>query len=80
MEKRSIFDESVNGTVIGAITWPYEFWINEPCEWLRTKREVPLRRVAKGHFTNDDQAIAWFKENYPKEFKYGVEMRCFDQD
>ena len=80
MEKRSIFDESVNGTVIGAITWPYEFWIEEPREEYQTKRGTPGRRVDKGLFTNDDQAIAWFKENYPKEFKYGVEMRCFDQD
>jgi hypothetical protein len=71
-------DESVNGIVIGAVTFPYEFWIDEPRREYQHKTGVPTRRVDKGFFENDEQAIAWFKENYPAEFKHGVEMRVFE--
>jgi hypothetical protein len=71
---RSPFDEDVNGTIIGPVTFPYEFWETEP-KWYCTK---PCR-IARRSFENDEQAIAWFKENYPADFKEGAEMRVFDR-
>lgn len=72
------FTEVVSGTIIGRYTYPYEFWINED-RWEYVDKDGK-RRVAKGNFENDTQAIAWFKENYPTEFKKGVEMRVWDKD
>lgn len=72
----SPFDEYVNGTIIGGTEVPYEFWIDEPrpeCVDRDGKR-----RVAKGNFETDSEAVAWFRENHPVEFAHGVEMRCWD--
>lgn len=77
--KRLPWDDDVNGIIIGDVTFPYEFWIDEPRSEYQHKVGIPKRRVAKGFFTNDEQAIAWFKENYPAEFRHGVEMRVFEQ-
>ena len=71
------FEEEVNGVIIGPITFPYEFWIDKPRpEYVDRNRK---RRVAKGNFENDEQAVEWFKANYPDEYKHGVEMRVWDQ-
>lgn len=67
------YTDDVNGTVIGGFSHPYEFWIDEP---------YPLcckRKVASNWFEDDEEAIAWFKENYPDEYKRGVEMRVWDK-
>lgn len=61
-----VWAEEVNGTVVGTFTWPYEFWAGG-------------RRIAKGLFENDERAVAWFRKNYPEQFKIGVEMRVFEQ-
>jgi hypothetical protein len=74
----SPFTEVVNGTIIGTYTYPYEFWIEEK-RWEYVDKGGK-RRVAKGNFENDTLAITWFKENYPVEFKQGVEMRVWDRD
>lgn len=66
---RSPFEETVRGTIIGEITWPYEFWTVDG-----------QHLIAKRGFENDREAIAWFKTNHPKEFAQGADMRCFDQD
>ena len=63
-----IFDESVNGTIIGDVTFPYQFW-TEDGNW----------KIDSGFFENDEAAIEWFKNKYPAEFKAGVEMRVFDK-
>jgi hypothetical protein len=65
---RPWYEEEVNGIVIGAYCWPYEFWSKDG-----------QHRIAHNGFENDEQAIAWFKENFPAEFSAGVEMRVFDQ-
>jgi len=70
-----LIDET-DGIIIGGDWRPYEFWIDEPRKEYQTRNGK--RRVAKGEFDNDEQAIAWFKENYPAEFKQGVEMRVWD--
>lgn len=59
--------EHVRSTIIGGEYRYYEFWT---CE-------LP-RRIDKGYFRNDDDAEQSFKENYPDEYKFGVEMRCWD--
>lgn len=68
-------EEVVRGIIIGEMTWPYEFW-TEPGK--RTSDPLP-HLIAKRHFENDREAVAWFKEHYPAEYKQGAEMRCFDQ-
>ena len=72
------FAESVNGIIIGGDARPYEFWIDEPRPEYQHKRGIPKRRVAAKWFLNDEDAIEWFRENYPSEFKHGVEMRVWD--
>jgi len=72
-----MFEESVRGTVIGPMTWPYEFWTlgsNNP-EW---DGNYP-RCIVKRHFENDREAEEWFKAHYPDDYAQGVEMRCFDK-
>ncbi len=59
--------EEVNGTVIGDFTYPYQFWTTDG-----------KRKICQGHFANDDEAVAWFKKNYPDNFKAGADMRCYD--
>jgi len=65
---RPWYEEEVNGTVIGGFDVPYEFWTRDG-----------MHRLAKGHFETDAEAVAWFQEKYPAEFKAGAEMRVFDQ-
>jgi len=72
-----ITKEEVNGTIIGDILRPYQFWAKEPRTEYQTKRGTPLRLVYKGFFANDDQAIGFFRDNFPEDFKAGVEMRVF---
>ena len=76
---KSYWDDDVDGIVIGQVTFPYEFWIDEPRPEYQDKHGVPNRKVAQGFFENDEQAVEWFKREYPAEFKHGVEMRCFDK-
>ncbi len=71
------FEEEVSGGVIGPIAFPHEFWIDEPRPEYADR--AGKRRVAKGNFENDEQAVEWFKMNYPDEYKHGVEMRIWDQ-
>ncbi len=55
----------VNGTVIGAFTHAYRFYQNG-------------RRLTRMlYFVDDDEAEAWVEENYPDEYKSGIEMRCY---
>jgi len=58
-------DESVNGVVIGEVTFPYQFWKDNNC-------------ICRMSFSSDTEAIKWFELEYPAEFKTGVEMRVFD--
>jgi hypothetical protein len=74
---RGFGEEEVDGVIIGPITFPYEFWIDEPRPEYADRNGK--RRVTKGNFENDEQAVEWFKTNYPDEYKYGVEMRVWDQ-
>ena len=76
---KTYWDDDVDGIVIGDVTFPYEFWIKEPRPEWQHKRGVPLRKVAGRSFKNDADAVEWFRENYPAEFKQGVEMRCWDK-
>lgn len=64
-------EEDVNGTIIGDVTFPYQFWT--------VGEEFGTHCIYKSYFTDDDAAVAWFKEHYPAEFARGVEMRVFDQ-
>ena len=68
--------EDVNGIVIGDFLVPYEFWIDEPRPGYQHRHGK--RCVAKKWFENDEQAVEWFKENYPDEYKHGAEMRVWD--
>lgn len=70
-----LYEETVRGTIIGAMTWRYEFW-TEPSKWISDKPE----RIARGNFENDREAEAWFKKHHSEHYAKGVEMRCFDQD
>lgn len=65
---RPWYEEEVNGTIIGGYSWPYEFWTRDGKD-----------RIARGHFESDEEAVAWFQEKYPAEFKVGAEMRVFDR-
>lgn len=68
-EVQSGLEEDVSGTIIGDVTFPYQFWtVNEP---------FGQTCIDKSYFTDDDAAIAWFKERYPEWFKKGVEMRVY---
>ncbi len=57
--------EEVKGVVIGSFYRYYEFWEG-------------VQRIAKGHFVDDDQAEAWFKESRPECYEVGVEMRVWE--
>jgi hypothetical protein len=61
--------EVVNGTVIGKMTLPYRFYT--------TDLDDPKPITKMMWFANDTEAIEWFKENHPKAFKVGAEMRCY---
>lgn len=70
--------EEVTGTIIGPIMRPYQFFSLPAHALLYGMDKGKVTRIAAGHFENDEQAAAWFKEKYPVEFKRGVEMRVFD--
>ena len=71
-------EESVNGIIIGDVTFPYQFWITEKLHPDLPDRYTVTRKVADRFFSNDTQAIEWFKENHPAEFAHGAEMRVFE--
>jgi hypothetical protein len=64
-----IGDEEVNGIIIGPVTFAYRFY-------TETDPKEPITGFE--YFSNDDEAIAWFKENYPEHFKAGAEMRVWN--
>lgn len=66
--------DDVRGTVIGDCTNYYIFIRTVVIPGVLTCTEP----AARGHFTDDAEAIAWFKENYPADFANGVEMRVYD--
>lgn len=69
-EKLLGLEEDVSGTIIGDVTFPYQFWtINEP---------YGNSCIAKNFFKSDEDAISWFKNNFPDWYKKGVEMRIYD--
>jgi hypothetical protein len=70
------YTDDVRGIIIGGFTFPYEFW-TEKKPW-GCGIDIPIK-IDKRHFSNDEDAIEWFKEKYPEEFKAGVEMRVFDK-
>ena len=67
-EMRAGLYEDVRGTIIGEVTFPYEFWTKDGKE-----------RIDRNFFSTDEEAVAWFKERHPAQFAAGVEMRVFDQ-
>ena len=69
------YDET-EGVIIGGWFVTYEFWRKHPVfGWNEL--------IAKHYFENDDEALEWFKENYPVEWgerkNHPIEMRVFDQ-
>ena len=75
-------EESVNGIIIGEVTFPYEFWIYEKLHpnLPEHKEYYVNRRIAGMSFSSDEDALEWFKQEYPDEYLTGkVEMRCFDK-
>lgn len=62
----SLFDETVNGTVIGPITTRFEFWTRDNKEFISA--------IDEG---DEETAKEWFKAWYPAEYKQGVRMRIF---
>ncbi len=74
-------EESVSGTIIGEVTFPYEFWIYEKLHPNLPEHSSYYisRRIDHMGFSSDEEALAWFREKYPVEYNSGkVEMRCFD--
>ena len=59
--------EETSCRIIGAFTWPYEFWTTDG-----------KRKIAHGQFESDNEAALWFANKYPSEFSAGAEMRRFD--
>jgi hypothetical protein len=64
--------EEVNGTIIGAVTFPYSFH-----RTVTIAEYTYTEQIARNFFQNDEEAVTWFKANYPKHFAAGVEMRCY---
>ena len=69
------YTDDVSGIVIGDVTAPYEFWQDEE---ITPGYSVP-RRVARGHFANDAEAVAWFRSRGFVDPGTVVEMKVFDQ-
>ena len=65
--------EVVRGTIIGDITFPYEFW-------TLPDDEGNQHLVAKSSFANDAEAVRWVQRCYPLEYSHRLEMRVFGQD
>jgi len=51
--------------IIGGYYSKYEFWTD--------KKELVIRK----YFESDNEAIEWFKTNYPAEFKEGLTMKVW---
>lgn len=64
---RSVWDEFVNGTVIGQITTRFEFWTADNRSFISA--------IDEG---DEESAKEWFKTQYPAEYKQGVRMRIFE--
>lgn len=64
----TMIDTVDRAVIIGAFTWPYQFWTRDG------KRQIGREML----FESDDEAESWFKEHYPEEYKIGVEMRKFE--
>ena len=60
------YEEVVNGIVIGPFYNRYGFF--------RDGKQI----LEFKNFENDEQAVEWIKLNHPKEFKKGLEMRCYE--
>jgi len=60
--------EEVRGTVIGTIEFPFIFFTvgDDP---------KPITRIE--WFADDAQAVKWFSETYPENYKAGAEMRRY---
>jgi hypothetical protein len=71
--------EDIQGTIIGGDSWKYTFHVTESRQEYQDKHNIPLRKIAEEYFTNDDQAIAWWKANYGSKYPNGAEMRCYDR-
>ena len=61
------FEDVVSGTVIGAMTTRYEFW-----------DKTNTSRISTIDCESEQEAITWFKTQYPLEYKAGVRMRIFE--
>ena len=68
--------EIVRGTIIGMMTFPYQFWTTKHGDY---PLYLKPHKFAKGFFSDDIAAEAWVRENYPGHYADGVEMRCYDQ-
>jgi len=64
------YTDDVNGEVIGDFRKPYKFY-SYPKYPSYTFDFIDITWAE-----SDEDAIQWFKENYPKQFKEGIQMRC----
>lgn len=64
------YTDEVRGVIIGGQDRTYEFWPKPEHERL-----AKWTWIARGCFPNDEEAVAWFREQYPEWFARGVEMR-----
>lgn len=70
-----IGDEEVNGVIVGGETNTYQFWHKVRRLVDGVIVEEPITR--KMEFETDDEAIAWFRTNYPDAYTAGAEMRVY---
>lgn len=59
--------DATNCIVIGAHETIYQFWTRDG-----------QRKITEHWFGSDRDAIEWFSQNYPNEYRVGVEMRVLD--
>jgi len=71
--------EVVRGTIIGGEGWYYEFWQTKDHPECKPPFCFKPGRIDRGHFANDEEAEAYVKQYHPTEYRFGVEMRCFDK-
>jgi len=71
-----MFEESVNGIVIGPMSRPYEFWTTHGHGYPLEDRGP--WRLGRDSFENDEQARQYAKDRWPEEYRRSIEMRCFD--
>ena len=71
---RGLFDEDVRGVIVGEVTSTYGFYHKVK---RLTDGVIVSEPVCKHEeFTNDDEAIAWFRREHPEVTEF--EMRVFD--